>query len=92
MSFSKFFADGSLDHTNSHQPGHRFADTDDKAALAAAQAYRERSKRMENAWRGGDGENHQDAEPKKLTLDEAEQAALAAYEARSARMRDGWKR
>jgi hypothetical protein len=49
--FKDTFADGSPDYTNPHQPGYRFADTNDSDRLAADRAYRERTQRLSDAWR-----------------------------------------
>jgi hypothetical protein len=92
--FSPTFSDGSPDHTNPHAPGYRFLDVDDEGKLAAEQAYRERSRRMEDGWkRKGDDNTSANANAKPAaTLDEARRAADAAYEARNKRLQNAWRK
>lgn len=91
-SFSRTFSDGTLDHTNPHQPGYRFADVDDAARIASEQAYRERSARMAEAWRHKgekqqQDDDNQDAAPRRTpTLDELQKASDAAYREKCGRL------
>jgi hypothetical protein len=45
--FRPQFADGSVDYSNPHAPGFRFADSDDPDRLAAEEAYAERTRRLD---------------------------------------------
>jgi hypothetical protein len=85
------FADNSPDLTSPHRPGYRFADTHDAARLAAEQAYRERSTRLQDAWRKGRLDPVRDHAPRQLTLDELRAAADAAYHEKCERLRNGWR-
>jgi hypothetical protein len=49
--FSHTFADGTPDHNSPFKPGFRVLDTNDSSVIAAETAYRERSRRMEDAWK-----------------------------------------
>jgi galactokinase len=89
MSFRTHFSDGSVDHTNPHQPGYRFADTNDEGRRAAAEAYEQRRARMQDAWQRKGSEEQGDTTPP--TLDAARSLADAAYAAKVARMTSAWK-
>jgi hypothetical protein len=89
--FSPHFFDGTPDHTSPHRPGYRFADTHDAARLAAEQAYRERSTRLQDAWRKGRLDPVRDHASRQLTLDELRAAADAAYREKCERLRNGWR-
>jgi hypothetical protein len=86
------FADGSPDFTSPHKPGFHFADTDDKARLAAQETYEARSRRMEDAWRTkGDARAEDGRGSQQPTLDELDRAATTAYAERSKRMSQAWR-
>lgn len=93
--FRPQFADGSVDYTSPHQPGYRFADSDDPDRADAEQAYRERNRRMETAWRrkGEQQDETHDhrAAPRTRTLDELRAAADQAYAERNRRMQNAWR-
>jgi hypothetical protein len=87
--FTPKFADGSVDHTNPHRPGHRFADVDDAGRLAADAAYEARRQAMHYANR----RQQQDACKPEAThdLDRLRELADAAYEDRKVRMQNAWR-
>ena len=90
--FRPFFADGSPDCTSPHRPGHRFADTDDAAKIAAEEAYQERSRRLQDAWRNKGEQQREDSAPQHTrSLDEMRAAADQAYADRSVRMSNAWR-
>jgi hypothetical protein len=93
--FTPTFADGTPDHTNPHRKGYRFSDTDDPDRADAEQAYRERNRRMETAWRrkGEQQDETRDhrAAPRTRTLDELRAAADQAYAQRNRRMQNAWR-
>lgn len=88
--FVPTFADGSPDFTNPHRPGHRFADVNDEARLAANDAYQERRQRLHyaNKRRRQDEAGNQGATP---DLDHLRELADAAYEDRRQRMSNAWR-
>ena len=91
MSFRTRFSDGSPDLTSPHAPGFRFADVG--ARDDAEDAYRRRSRRMEDAWRGQPPrqDEHRDQREPQQTLDEARAAAAESYERRRQRLGDAWR-
>jgi hypothetical protein len=93
--FRPTFADGSLDHTSPHRPGHRVADTYDEARIAANDAYEQRRERMANAWRNKGYPQLEDDGGERdyctRTLDESRAAADAAYQAKRERLQNGWR-
>jgi len=88
--FTPTFSDGSVDHTSPHRPGHRFADVDDEARLAANDAYEERRQRLHyaNKHRDLDDASNHGATP---DLDLLRELADAAYEDRRTRMANAWR-
>jgi hypothetical protein len=88
--FTPKFADGSVDHTNPHRPGHRFADVDDAGRLAADAAYEARRQAMHYANKRGrqDGAGNHGATP---DLHRLRELADAAYEDRRQRMANAWR-
>ena len=91
MFFQKF-SDGTPDFTSPHRKGFRFADTNDADRIHAEAAYRERSKRMEDAWR-----DKRVLAPEKRdtartpSLDQLQAQAEQAWEERNERMRNSWR-
>jgi hypothetical protein len=89
-----------------HRPGFLMLDRDPALVDAAAEAYAERSRRLETAWQPRDPDQHgghcadhrrghqdltRDRASRPLTLDEARAAADAAREARDERLRNAWR-
>jgi hypothetical protein len=72
--FRQTFADGSPDFTSPHRKGFRFSDVDDEASIAADQAYEERSRRMESAWKRK-GQPDEGNDPTALTPPSKEESA-----------------
>jgi hypothetical protein len=91
--FRSTFADGSVDHTNPHRKGYRFADTDDSARIIADESYEKRREQMHYANRRRVQRDGNEPPPMSTpTLDALRIRADAEYEARSKRMAEAWRR
>jgi hypothetical protein len=90
--FTRTFADGSTDHTDPHRPGHRFADVDDAARIAAHDAYEDRRKTQHYTSRyprpAVQDAKPQDAHKPEVNLDQARELA---WEERNVRMANAWR-
>ena len=92
--FFPTFADNSPDHTSPHQPGYRFADTNDADRLAADDAYEQMRQRLSNTWRDKRvlvAEKRDTAPLRVPTLDQLQAQAQEAWQARNERMRNSWR-
>jgi hypothetical protein len=90
--FRPTFSDGSPDHTSPHRPGFRFGDCGHRDA--AEDAYRERSQRLQNAWRKESREGagrDRDHSLQYADAAGARRAADQAYAERRARLANAWR-
>jgi hypothetical protein len=84
--FSRTFSDGSVDHTDPHRPGFRFADSNDPHRLKAEEAYQERTRRMQDAWKKKKRAPDDDDEDEEDRLSERQRRELLARKAARATM------
>jgi len=98
MTFTRKFADGSIDYSNPHAPGFRFCDTDDANVRAAHDAYEQRraamhyaNKRRQQAEKDNKTEDETKTAKTEVSADLARKLADKAWAERTERMSQAWR-